>query len=161
MKIAVPVTRENHVNGHLGQAEYYGIFTISDNREITAMHTVPWLNGCGCRSDIASELAADGVTVLIAGGIGGGATHSFTTNGISVIRGWSGDATEVVRLYLDGKADDLGSSCHHDDDHEHHHHFHDIQEGHHHHHNIHEEHIHHHHHAEGQSCGDGCGCHHN
>jgi predicted Fe-Mo cluster-binding NifX family protein len=153
MKIAVPITSENNVNGHLGQSEYYGIYTISDDREITAMHTVPWSDGCGCRSDIASELAADGVSVLIAGGIGGGATASFTSNGISVIRGWSGDATEVVKLYLAGKAEDLGSSCHHDDDHEHHHH--------HHHDSVKEEHHHHHHHAEGQSCGDGCGCHHN
>jgi predicted Fe-Mo cluster-binding NifX family protein len=160
MKIAVPITSENHVNGHLGQSESYGIFTISDNKEITGMHTIPWMDGCGCRSDIASELAADGVTVLIAGGIGGGATNSFVRNGISVIRGWSGDATEVVKLYLAGEADDLGSSCHHDDAHGHHHHN-DANEGHHHHHDAHEEHHHHHHHAEGNSCGDGCGCHSN
>jgi predicted Fe-Mo cluster-binding NifX family protein len=152
MKIAVPITRNNSVNGHLGQSESYGIFTISDNKEITGMHTVPSSDGCGCRSDIASELAADGVTVLIAGGIGGGATSKFTSNGISVIRGWSGDATEVVKLYLAGKADDLGSSCNHNDDNEHHHHQHDAHEGHHH---------HHHDHAEGHACGDGCGCHQN
>jgi predicted Fe-Mo cluster-binding NifX family protein len=148
MKIAVPITSENMVNSHLGQSESYGIFTISDNKEITGIRTIPWLNGCGCRSDIASELAADGVTVLIAGGIGGGATASFRRNGISVMRGWSGDASEVVRLYLAGKADDLGSSCHHDDNHGHHHHHHDVQEG-------------HHHHADNHSCGDGCGCHDN
>jgi predicted Fe-Mo cluster-binding NifX family protein len=149
MKIAVPITSENFVNGHLGQSETYGIFTISDSKEITGMHTIPWKDGCGCRSDIASELAADGVTVLIAGGIGGGATNSFTRNGISVISGWSGDATAVVKLYLAGKAVDLGSSCNHDDDHGHHHHHLDDHEDPHH---------HHHHHAEGDSCGDGCGC---
>src|SRR5512140_2658058 len=104
MKIAVPITSENQVNGHLGQSESYGIFSVSDNNEITGMHTVPTADGCGCRSDIASDLAADGVTVLIAGGIGGGATNKFTSNGISVIRGWSGDATAVVKLYLAGMA---------------------------------------------------------
>jgi predicted Fe-Mo cluster-binding NifX family protein len=144
MKIAVPITSENQVNGHLGHSETYGIFTISDNKEITGMHTVPSTDGCGCRSDIASELAADGVTVLIADGIGGGATNKFKSSGISVIRGWSGDAIEVVKLYLSGKADDLGSSCYNHKDHEHH---------------DHHEHHHHHHHADINLCGDGCGCH--
>lgn len=133
MKIAVPITDENEVNGHFGHSESYGVFTISDDKEITGMQTVQSPAGCGCKSDIASELAADGVTVLIAGGIGGGAVNKFTNNGISVIRGWSGDAADVVKLYLSGKVEDLGSSCHNHDDHEHHHH---------------------HHHGDGDVCGN-------
>ena len=68
--------------------------------------------GCGCKSDIASVLASDGVTVMLAGGIGGGAINVLNNSGIEVIRGCSGDAAEVVKLYISGLVKDSGSSCH-------------------------------------------------
>ena len=75
--------------------------------------------GCGCKSDIASFLASGGVTIMLAGGIGGGAINVLNNNGIEVIRGCSGDATEIVKLYLKGLVEDSGNSCH---QHENHHH---------------------------------------
>ena len=49
---------------------------------------------------------------MLAGGIGGGAINVLNNSGIEVIRGCSGDATEVVKLYLKGSVEDSGNSCH-------------------------------------------------
>ena len=119
MKIAVPVTNENRIDDHFGHCESYGVFTISDNNEITEIKSVKSPEGCGCKSDIASVLASHGVSVMLAGGIGGGAINVLNNSGIEVIRGCSGDAAEVVKLYLSGLVADSGSSCHqHADGHE-------------------------------------------
>jgi predicted Fe-Mo cluster-binding NifX family protein len=112
MKIAVPVTKENQIDGHFGHCESYGVFTISEKKEITNIKSVKSPQGCGCKSDIANVLASDGVTVMLAGGIGGGAINVLNNSGIEVIRGCSGDAGEVVKLYLSGLVEDSGSSCH-------------------------------------------------
>ncbi len=128
MKIAVPVTSENQIDGHFGHCESYSVFTISEKKEIEEKKNVKSPQGCGCKSDIASVLAADGVTVMLAGGIGGGAINVLNGSGIEVIRGCAGDATEVVKLYLKGLVEDSGSSC---KQHEAHHgHGHDHEQGH-------------------------------
>jgi predicted Fe-Mo cluster-binding NifX family protein len=112
MKIAVPVTKANQVDGHFGHCESYNVFTISEKNEITEVKNVKSPQGCGCKSDIAYILASDGVSVMLAGGIGGGAVNVLNSNGIQVIRGCSGNASEVVKLYLSGLVEDSGSSCH-------------------------------------------------
>ena len=120
MKIAVPVTKENQIDNHFGHCESYGVFTISDKKEIAEIKSVESPQGCGCKSDIASVLASDGVSVMLAGGIGGGAINVLNNSGIEVIRGCSGDATEVVKLFLSGLVEDSGSSCHqHESHHDH------------------------------------------
>lgn len=111
MKIAVPVTKENQIDGHFGHCESYGVFTITEDKEISNVKSVQSPQGCGCKSDIASVLAADGVSLMLAGGIGGGAINVLNNSGIEVIRGCSGNATEVVKLYLKGMVEDSGSSC--------------------------------------------------
>jgi predicted Fe-Mo cluster-binding NifX family protein len=117
MKIAVPVTIDNHIDGHFGHCESYGVFTISDAKEIVEKKCIKSPEGCGCKSDIASVLAADGVSIMLAGGIGGGAINVLNNSGIEVIRGCAGDATEVVKLYLSGLVEDNGSSCHNHEGH--------------------------------------------
>jgi predicted Fe-Mo cluster-binding NifX family protein len=112
MKIAVPVTRENEIDSHFGHCESYNVFTISDKNEISETKSVESPQGCSCKSDIASVLASDGVTIMLAGGIGGGAINVLNNSGIEVIRGCSGNATEVVKLFLSGSIEDSGSSCH-------------------------------------------------
>jgi predicted Fe-Mo cluster-binding NifX family protein len=132
MKIAVPLTNENKIDGHFGHCDSYGVFTITDKKEISDIKRLQSPEGCGCKSDIASILAADGVTVMLAAGIGGGAVNVLNNSGIEVIRGCSGDATEVVKLYLGGSVVDGGSSCRkHSEDHEHgNSHEHDHEHGH-------------------------------
>jgi predicted Fe-Mo cluster-binding NifX family protein len=122
MKIAVPVSKENQIEAHIGNCEYYNIFTISDNKEIKEITRIKSPGGCGCSTDIASVLASDGVSTVLAAGIGGGSTRSFNRSGISVISGCSGDSTEIVKLYLSGLIEDKGSSCHKHQHQQHHHH---------------------------------------
>jgi predicted Fe-Mo cluster-binding NifX family protein len=112
MKIAVPVTKENQIESHIGNCESYKIFTISDKKEIAGITSMKSPGGCGCNTNIAADLASGGVSVVIAAGIGGGSTKAFNRSGIDVIRGCEGDATQVVELYLSGSVQDKGSSCH-------------------------------------------------
>jgi predicted Fe-Mo cluster-binding NifX family protein len=118
MKIAVPVTKENQIDSHFGHCESYNVFSISDNKEITSVKNVESPQGCGCKSDIASVLASEGVTIMLAGGIGGGAIYVLNNSGIEVIRGCSGNAAEVVKLFLSGSIEDSGSSCHQHESHQ-------------------------------------------
>jgi predicted Fe-Mo cluster-binding NifX family protein len=111
MKIAVPVTSTNQVDGHFGHCEFYSIYNISDEGKIAEINTIPSVQGCGCKSNIAGVLAADGVTIMLAGGIGGGAINVLNNAGIDVIRGCEGDAQEVVKSYISGSISDSGESC--------------------------------------------------
>lgn len=120
MKIAVPVSKDNKIENHIGDTESYYVFTISDKKEIERVTAVKSPGGCGCNSDIASTLASDGVSIVLAAGIGGGSTKAFNNSGISVIRGCEGDATESVKLYLKGSLIDKGSSCENHQTHHHH-----------------------------------------
>ena len=118
MKIAVPVTENNQVDDHFGHCNFYDIFNISQDSEITCSNRIPSLQGCGCKSNIAELLAADGVKILLAGGIGNGAINVLNNAGISVVRGCSGDSAQLVKHYLLGALADSGESCHHHDDHQ-------------------------------------------
>lgn len=110
MKIAVPVTHNNQIDDHFGHCEFYSVFSITEGK-ITDKQTIPSILGCGCKSNIASVLAADGVTIMLAGGIGGGAINVLNNAGIEVVRGCSGDATKVVELFVSGSISDSGESC--------------------------------------------------
>lgn len=119
MKIAAPVTPSNEIDSHFGHCSFYNVYTISD-QQITDIEKIDSPQGCGCKSNIANVLASKGVTLMLAGGIGEGAINVLNYSGIDVIRGCSGDATEVVKLYLSGSVQDSGSSCQqHHGDHDH------------------------------------------
>jgi len=122
-KIAVPATNDNQIDEHFGHCDFYKVFTIANNK-ITGEKIVRSPQGCGCKSDIASVLAADGVTIMLAGGIGAGAINVLKSSGIDVIRGCSGKIDDVVNSYLQGLITDSGESCktheeHHGDGKEH------------------------------------------
>lgn len=113
MRIAVPVKDNDQVDDHFGHCSFYDIFDISPTDEIKKMKRIPALQGCGCKSDIAGILAADSVSVMLAGGIGNGAINVLNNAGISVIRGCTGNSAEVVKNYLSGIINDSGVSCRH------------------------------------------------
>ena len=112
MKIAVPVTSNNQVDDHFGHCESYVVFNISPNGDIVDMQTIPSVQGCGCKSNIADTLSSDGVSVMLTGGIGGGAINVLKLAGIEVIKGCSGNAAELVKLYISGVLKDSGEICH-------------------------------------------------
>ena len=111
MKIAVPVTLDYQIDDHFGHCDYYGIYTISEKNEITDVQILKSEQGCGCKSNIASVLNEKGVTIMLAGGIGGGAINVLNNAGIEVIRGCSGNAKEIVKQFVEGRISDGGSSC--------------------------------------------------
>ena len=118
MKIAMPVTRENRVDDHFGHCEFYGVYTISEKNEIVDVQTIKSEQGCGCKSNIAGVLANQGVTIMLAGGIGGGAINVLNQWGIDVVRGCSGNAAEIVKEYVSGNLTDSGESCHQHEQHQ-------------------------------------------
>lgn len=111
MKIAVPITRNNQIDDHFGHCEYYGIYSVSENGEVKEEDILESAQGCGCKSNIASDLAQIGVSVMLAGGIGAGAINVLNNSGIEVVRGCSGDVMENVKQYASGKLTDSGVSC--------------------------------------------------
>lgn len=119
MKIAVPVRDTNQIDDHFGQCEFYNVYTIVDQK-IQTTEQIASEQGCGCKSNIANELAEKGVTIMLAGGIGNGAINKLNSAGISVIRGCSGEPEQNVIQYLEGTLLDSGESCqHHGENHNH------------------------------------------
>lgn len=117
MKVAVP-TRGNVVDDHFGHCEMYTIFTINENQKIENTEILPSPQGCGCKSNIASVFKQMGVTVMLAGNMGGGALNVLNSHGIKVYRGCSGDVHQLVESYLLDKVNDSGIGCDHHGHHE-------------------------------------------
>ncbi len=111
MKIAVPTKENNQIDNHFGHCEFYTIFTISDKNEVLAETLIESPQGCGCKSNIASDLAEKGVETMLAGGIGDGAVNKLASQGIKVIRNCKGNVHQLIEDYLAGKVKDGGSNC--------------------------------------------------
>lgn len=122
MKIAVPTKLDNQIDAHFGHCEFYTIFDIENNK-INKTSILQSPKGCGCKSNIASELAAKQVKIMLAGGIGNGAVTKLSEHNINVIRNCKGDVHQLVNDYLAGKVTDGGANCsaheNHDDTSEH------------------------------------------
>lgn len=117
MKIAAP-SRNGQIDEHFGHCKEYLVFTVN-GKELIPEATIPSPEGCGCKSGVAVDLAAAGVTHMIAGNMGAGAVRVLGSHGITVVRGASGDARKAVQDFVDGKLSDSGSGCagHGDDGH--------------------------------------------
>jgi predicted Fe-Mo cluster-binding NifX family protein len=111
MKIAVPTKENNQIDNHFGHCEFYTIFSVSENNEVFAETILESPQGCGCKSNIAFDLAKMDVKVMLAGGIGDGAINKLAQQNIQVIRNCQGDVHSLVDDYLAGKLKDGGSSC--------------------------------------------------
>ena len=122
----VAVTYEaGQVFQHFGRTEQFKIYQISDG-EITGSRIIGTDgNGHGALAGYLKELD---VSVLICGGLGGGAKTALKQAGIEVYAGASGDADQAVTDFLSGKleqnediqcshhqhehGDDGGHNCH-------------------------------------------------
>lgn len=125
MKIAV--TYENgQIFQHFGHTEQFKVYEV-ENGEIQSSKIVD-TNGQG-HGALADFLFNGGISVLICGGIGGGARNALAEAGIELYPGASGDADAQVASFLQGKLEyDPETMCNH------------------------------HSHEEGHTCGDhGCG----
>ena len=123
MKIAATYDNGN-IFQHFGKTETFKVYEVEDNKVVSS--EVISSNGTG-HGALAGLLAEQGISVLICGGIGGGAQTALAEAGIEVCSGAQGNTDEVVEAYLKGELTSAGTTCDH------------------------------HHHEEGHSCGDSCG----
>jgi len=100
MKIALP-TRDGQSDNHFGHCDH---FTVLESPQ-----------GCGCKSDIATTLAALGVEWMLAGNMGQGAVNVLTAQNIRVVRGCSGPIDTVAAEWLKGNVTDTVVACDHHD----------------------------------------------
>ena len=99
MKIAV--TYENgQIFQHFGHTETFKIYEIVQDK--VAETKIIGTNGSG-HGALATLLAEEQVSVLICGGIGGGAQVALQEAGIQLFGGVSGDADHAVEALLVGK----------------------------------------------------------
>ncbi len=109
MKIAAPSLGGN-IDEHFGHCKEYLVFSVNGT-ELVEEATIPSKEGCGCKSGIAADLAAAGVTHMVAGNMGAGAVRVLGSHGIEVIRGASGDARKAVEAFVHGRLADSGLGC--------------------------------------------------
>jgi predicted Fe-Mo cluster-binding NifX family protein len=95
IKIAIP-SKQNEVDDHFGHCEYFTIIELNEQLEITSQYKRPTAENCGCKSNLAEDLAAEGVSILLAGGIGQGAINKLKSANIEVLAGFRGTIGEVV-----------------------------------------------------------------
>ena len=99
MRIAV--TYENgQIFQHFGHTEMFMIYEAEGGKVISAKPAPT--NGSG-HGALAGFLKANGVDVLICGGIGGGAQAALAQQGIMLYGGVSGSADDAVAAYLTGQ----------------------------------------------------------
>ena len=110
MKIALP-SDGKEVDAHFGHCQCFTIFTVDDENKIVSEETLTPPAGCGCKSSIIPQLADMGVSVMLAGNMGGGAVNVLSSNGINVVRGCGGDVRQVAEQWLGGQIGDSGAAC--------------------------------------------------
>lgn len=110
MRIAVPC-RDGNVDAHFGHCEYFSIFSLDGHDQVSSEQIVSAPSGCGCKSNIADNLAQQGVRVMLAGNMGQGAVNKLNAAGISVVRGCSGPVSQAVEDYAAGRLRDDPVVC--------------------------------------------------
>lgn len=95
MKIAIP-TKGSMIDNHFGHCEYFTIIDLNEKKKIIATEKLETAKVCGCKSNLAEDLSQKGVTILLAGGIGGGAIEKLKMQNIEVIAGFKGSIENVI-----------------------------------------------------------------
>jgi len=100
------------VSQHFGHCMSYALFNFEDGK----MTRLPDLQSPGHEpGKLPRLLAAEGVNIVIAGGMGPRAIDLFEENGIEVILGVSGDLGLAAEAFANGTLTAGTSTCSHDD----------------------------------------------
>lgn len=114
LRIAVPLDGDQ-VSQHFGHVTVFAIYDIDgdsiSSRQIPSPGHEP--------GKLPVFLHGEGVSCVIAGGMGPRAVELFCDRGIDVIMGVSGSADDAVRAYRDGTLTHGESTCHHTGDESH------------------------------------------
>lgn len=108
MKIAVACVG-TEVSEHFGHCETFCIFETEQNN-IQSEQIVQ--NPGHQPKFLPNFLSEMGVSVVISGGMGGGAMQLFQEKNITVITGAKGNARMAVERYLAGELQSAGVTCH-------------------------------------------------
>ena len=117
MKIALP-NKGTMVNQHFGMSESFVIATIED-KKIVNIEEISSVELAHNHQGLADLLTAKGATVVITGGIGGGAITGLQQNGLKVIKGASGEYKKAIEEYINGNLEDKDVTCNHHGEHHH------------------------------------------
>jgi predicted DNA-binding protein (UPF0251 family)/predicted Fe-Mo cluster-binding NifX family protein len=109
MKIAVP-SRGGLVDEHFGHCKEFLLFRV-EGTSLVPEATIASPESCGCKSGVAGDLAAAGVTHVVAGNMGEGAVRVLSSHGMTVVRGASGDARAAAQAFAKGELSDSGVGC--------------------------------------------------
>lgn len=107
MKIAV-ACNGTQIWPHFGHCENFNIYEVN-NGKIECESSIP--NPGHTPGFLPNFLADNGVEVIIAGGMGGGAVEIFNQRNIEVIIGAEGNDKAAVEAYLRGELKSTGSIC--------------------------------------------------
>ena len=117
MKIAIP-NNGSMVNQHFGMSESFVIATIED-KNIVNIEEISAVELAHQHQGLADLLVKHGATVVITGGIGGGAISGLQQNGLEVIKGAAGEYKKVIEEYINGTLEDKNVVCNHHGEHHH------------------------------------------
>lgn len=107
MKIAI-ATEGDSVSEHFGHCEGFTIFEVENK---TAMGRQFVGNPGHKPGFLPNYLNEQGVNVIIAGGMGGGAIEIFNEKGIKVITGVNGGLEETINKFLKDELETSGRVC--------------------------------------------------
>jgi len=117
MKIAMPKDGEM-VNQHFGQSKHFLIAAV-ENKQIVDRKVISSESLQHNHAGLSGLFLAEGVSLVITGGIGKPALDALKENGLEVIKGASGKCEEVLEEYLKGNLDDKNVMCNHTGEHHH------------------------------------------
>lgn len=105
MKIAVPIQDNEQITSHFGSSDSFMIYEITPNKEIDDKEFLETNTGgsCGCSSGVGPILSGIGVSIVLAGEVAAGVFEALEYAGIKTIRGCSGNSSQTVKDYIDGK----------------------------------------------------------
>jgi len=110
MKFAIP-TLEGKLCAHFGHCEKFAIIDVAEDKIVKVDYVTPPPHEPGV---YPSWLKAQGVNVIISGGMGQRAVSLFETQNIKVIIGAQSDSPDtIVTQYLDGALQTGDNACDH------------------------------------------------
>ena len=116
MKIGIP-TLEGKLCAHFGHCETFSFVEVNpETREIISITTGAPEEGISCQS--ANWISAQGVNIVLAGGMGGRPMMAFAENGVQVITGCPElEIKEIVELFLSQTLEVGENACGNDPNH--------------------------------------------
>ena len=116
MKIGIP-TLDGKLCAHFGHCETFSFVEVNpETKEIVSITTGAPEEGISCQS--ANWISAQGVSIVLAGGMGGRPMMAFAENGVQVITGCPElEIREIVELFLNQTLEVGVNSCGSDPNH--------------------------------------------